>query len=79
MSARVSLMNPSIGRSRRLLLFGAAVVVGSLWGYTWNSELSFWAWSLLLAVFADPNVQIASMTTGVVVGFALGFVHFTAP
>src|SRR3954470_14627849 len=65
--------------SRRLLLFGAAVVVGFIWGYIWNQDLVAWAYSILLEIFADPNIQIASLATGVGMGFVLGFVHVAAP
>ena len=64
---------------RRLLLFAASVVVGSIWGYTWNRELSNWSASVLLEIFADPNVQIASLGTAMFVGFALGLVHIVSP
>jgi cytochrome c biogenesis protein CcdA len=64
---------------RRLLLFGVAVLVGAIWGYTWDRELSVWATSILLEIFTDPNVQIASLATGVGMGFLLGLVHFAAP
>ena len=80
MSVIVSSAGPvMMSMTRRLLLFVAAVVVGFVWGYTWSFELSAWAWSVLLEIFADPNAQIASLGTGIIVGFALGLVHITAP
>jgi len=80
MSVIVSSSAPvMMSMSRRLLLFVAAVIVGFIWGYTWDRELSNWAWSVSLEIFADPNVQIASVGTAMLVGFALGLVHITSP
>ena len=61
------------------MLFVAAVVVGSIWGYTWNREFSTWATSAFVGIVADPNVQIASLGTAVLFAFALGLVHITSP
>jgi cytochrome c biogenesis protein CcdA len=80
MSVIVSSAGPvMMSMPRRLLLFVAAVAVGSIWGYTWNREFANWSASVLLSVFADPNIQIASLGTAMFVGFALGLVHIVSP
>jgi cytochrome c biogenesis protein CcdA len=79
MSAAISTTRPTPSTSRRWLLFAAAVTVGILWGYVWSIEASLWAYSVLLGLFADENMQIASLVTGVGIGFVLGFVHIAAP
>src|SRR5262245_26574523 len=80
MSAIISSAGPvMMSMSRRVLLFVAAVVVGSLWGYTWDRELSAWAWSVLLEIFADSEVQNASLGAALIAGFALGLPHNTTP
>jgi len=80
MSVIVSSAGPvMMSMSRRWVLFAAAVVVGGIWGYTWNREFSTWATSAFVGIFADPNVQIASLGTAILFAFALGLVHITSP
>jgi hypothetical protein len=63
---------------KRWLLFGVAVVLGAVGGNTINIEPSDWAYNSLLNLFANPGVQIASLTTGLAMGFVLGFIHLTS-
>ena len=63
---------------KRWLLFGVAVVAGVVGGNTVNVEPSDWAYNGLLNLFADPGIQIASLATGVGLGFVLGLIHLTS-
>jgi hypothetical protein len=78
MSVSVSTAHPAVSKSRRWLLFGAAVVLGASGGNTINIEPSDWAYNGLLNLFADPGIQIASLATGLGMGFVLGFIHLTS-
>jgi hypothetical protein len=62
----------------RWLVFVAAVALGAISGNTVNLEPSDWAYNGLLNLFADPGIQIASLATGVGLGFVLGFIHLTS-
>jgi cytochrome c biogenesis protein CcdA len=55
------------------------VGVGAIWGYVWSVDASLFAYSVLLGIFTNENVEIASLAAGVGVGFVLGFVHIAAP
>ena len=63
---------------KRWLLFVVAVVLGALGGNVVNIEPSEWAYNGLLHLFADPGIQIASLATGLGIGFVLGFIHLTS-
>ena len=63
---------------KRWMLFGVAVVLGAVGGETVNIEPSDWAYNGLLHLFADPGIQIASLATGLGMGFVLGFIHLTS-
>lgn len=62
----------------RWLVFVAAVALGAISGNTINIEPLAWAYSGLLQVVADPEIPIASLTTGLAMGFVLGFIHLTS-
>ena len=62
----------------RWLLFGIAVILGALGGNTINIEPLGWAYDSLLNAFAEPGIQIASLTAGLGLGFLLGLIHLTS-
>ncbi len=71
-------VRPPLSIPKRWLLFGVAVVAGVVAGNTINVEPSDWAYNGLLNLFADPGIQIASLATGVGLGFVLGLIHLTS-
>lgn len=73
-----SAVRPALSVPKRWLLFGVAVVAGAVAGNTVNVEPSDWAYNGLLNLFADPGIQIASLATGVGLGFVLGLIHLTS-
>jgi cytochrome c biogenesis protein CcdA len=78
MSLSLAPVRPGMSTLRRLLLFGAAVALGFVGGLNWSTELSNWAYNGLLAIFAQPGIQITTLGLGVGLGFLLGFVHITS-
>jgi hypothetical protein len=78
MDRPLSAVQTPLSVPRRWLLFGVAVVLGAVGGNVVNIEPSEWAYNGLLHLFADPGVQIASLITGVGMGFVLGFIHLTS-
>jgi cytochrome c biogenesis protein CcdA len=77
MSVALSAVRPVMSTTTRLLLLGAAVVVGFIGGLTWSLEISAWAYEGFIKMFAEPSVQITSLAMGVGVAYLLGFVHIT--
>lgn len=77
MSVALSTVRPAMTMTTRLLLLGAAVVVGFIGGLTWSLEISAWAYDGFLKLVADPGIQITSLAMGVGVAYLLGFVHVT--
>ena len=73
-----SAVRPALSVPKRWLLFGVAVVAGVAAGTTVNVEPSAWAYNGLLNLFADPGIPIASLATGVGLGFVLGLIHLTS-
>jgi hypothetical protein len=78
MGLPLAAVRPPLSVPRRWMLFGVAVVAGTVAGNTVNVEPSDWAYNGLLNLFADPGIQIASMATGVGLGFVLGLIHLTS-
>lgn len=66
------------GLPARWLLFGAAVIAGAVVGYIVQTDPLDSTYGALLTLFANPGVQIASLATGVGVGFGLGLIHLTS-
>ena len=62
----------------RWLAFAGVAALGAASGNTINVEPLGWTYDSLLQAFAGPGVQIASLTSGVAMGFVLGFVHLTS-
>jgi cytochrome c biogenesis protein CcdA len=77
MSLSLTAVRPATRTTTRLLLVGAAVVLGFIAGITWNLEISAWAYDGLLKIFAEPGIQITSLGMGIGLAFLLGFVHIT--
>ena len=67
-----------LGVPARWLLFGAAVIAGAVVGNTIQLDPLDWTYNGLLSLVADPAVPIASLVTGVGLGFFVGFIHFTS-
>jgi hypothetical protein len=78
MDRPLSAVQAPLSVPRRWLLFGVAIVLGAVGGNVVNIEPSEWAYNSLLHLFSDPGVQIASLITGVGMGFVLGFIHLTS-
>jgi cytochrome c biogenesis protein CcdA len=78
MSLSLAPVRPTMSTLRRLLLFGAAIVLGFVGGLNWSVELSNWAYNGLLQIFAQPGIQITTLGVGIGLGFLLGFVHITS-
>ena len=67
-----------LSRPWRWLVFGGVVALGATSGNIINIEPLGWTYGSLLQLVADPGIQIASLTTGVAMGFVLGFIHLTS-
>jgi hypothetical protein len=78
MRLSLSAVHAPLSVPSRGLLFVVAVVLGAVGGNSVNIEPSDWAYNSLLRLFADPGVQIAGLTTGLAMGFVLGFIHLTS-
>lgn len=64
-----------LGVPTRWLLFGAAVIAGSVSGNTINVEPLGRVYNGLFMLYAEPGIQIASLAAGVGLGFVLGLIH----
>jgi cytochrome c biogenesis protein CcdA len=78
MSLSLTAAHPTIGTTGRLLLLGAAIVVGFLAGTYWFVDLSIWVYDGFVSLFASPGIQITSQAMGIGLAFLLGFVHVTS-
>jgi hypothetical protein len=77
---RVSLLDDRIPLSvpARWLLFGAAVIGGAVVGNVMQLDPLDWTYNGLLNLVADPTVPIASLATGIGLGFFVGLIHITS-
>jgi hypothetical protein len=62
----------------RWLAIAGAAALGAASGNLINVEPLGWTYDSLLEIIAGPGVQIASLTSGLAMGFVLGFIHFTS-
>jgi hypothetical protein len=67
-----------LGTPMRWLAFAGAAALGAASGNTINIEPLGWTYDNLLTIFAGPDVQIASLMSGLAMGFLLGLVHITS-
>jgi hypothetical protein len=66
------------GLPARWLLFGAAVIVGAVTGDIVQTDPLDSTYAGLLTFYTDPGIPIASLATGVGLGFVLGLIHLTS-
>jgi cytochrome c biogenesis protein CcdA len=78
MSVSLAAVRTTTGTTRRLLLLGAAIALGSLVGIYWITDLSLWAYDAFVGLFASPGMQITSQAMGIGMAFLLGLVHVTS-
>jgi hypothetical protein len=62
----------------RWLLFGTAVIAGAVAGDILQTDPLDRAYNGLLTLFGEPGIQIASLATGVGLGFVIGLIHLTS-
>ena len=67
-----------LGVPARWLLFGAAVIAGAVTGDIVQTDPLDSTYNGLLTLYTDPGIPIASMATGVGLGFVLGLIHLTS-
>jgi hypothetical protein len=59
-------------------LFGAAVIAGAVSGDIVNVEPLSRLYNGLFMLYAEPGIQIASLATGVGLGFVVGLIHIAS-
>jgi len=78
MRPTLSAIGAPLGVPTRWLLFGVAVIAGAVSGETINIEPLSRVYNGLFMLYAEPGIQIASLATGVGLGFVIGLIHLTS-